>query len=179
MTATSQTVGTKLSYLVYGANGYLGQNHLLDDELNVYLEAIAQKVGSAGLVILASDACRSGDNDRYDEDVEDPLMRGIYDRFVIPGEPARKPASRQEQGKWIRLSACREYQNNYEVVVDGKSYGRLSYSLSRVFGRGVDASSLILLTEREYAKLPVKTGRPVQKLDSSVPESLKNRIIAE
>ena len=164
---------------VYGANGYLGQNHLLDDELNVYLEAIAQKVGSAGLVILVSDACHSGDNDRYDEDVEDPLMRGIYDRFVIPGEPARKPASRQEQGKWIRLSACREYQNNYEVVVDGKSYGRLSYSLSRVFGRGVDASSLILLTEREYAKLPVKTGRPVQKLDSSVPESLKNRIIAE
>lgn len=76
-------------------------------------------------------------------------------------------------------SACREYQNNYEVVVDGISYGRLSYTLSRVFGRGVDASSLILQTEREYAKLPVKTGRPVQKLDSSVPESLKNRIIAE
>lgn len=164
---------------VYEANGYQGQNHLLDDELNIYLKSITQKVGPEGLVILVSDACHSGDNDRYEEDVEDPLMRGIYDRFVIPGDPSPKTAPRQEQGKWIRLSACREYQNNYEVVVDGESYGRLSYSLSRIFGRGIDASSLVHLTEMEYAKFPVKTGRPIQRLDSSVPESMKNRIIAE
>ena len=48
----------------YGRNGYRGQNHILDDELGVWLEALRESVGPKGVIVVALDACHSGDATR-------------------------------------------------------------------------------------------------------------------
>jgi len=162
---------------LYENAGYHGQNHLLDDDINLFLSEISKAVGDDGLVLFVSDACHSGDNDRDDEDREDPLMRGIYDRFVIPGNTILTAAGTREENGWVRISACREYQNNYEIEVGNTTYGRLSYALSRLFCKGQSVGELVRSIEEMYDEFPVKSGRPRQRLDSSVPESMKDRII--
>lgn len=156
-------------------SGYHGENHLLDDEMNVCLGAISKAVGSKGLVLFVSDACHSGDNDREEKDNDAPDMRGIIDRFIIPGQKAAYAGRRGETENWVRISACRDFQNNYEVELGGIRYGRLSYAISKAFVPGVSMAGLVRSIEEIYDQLPVKSGRPRQRLDSSVPDSMKDR----
>ena len=44
----------------YREKGYHGENHLLDDELNAYLNTIRRNVGGKGIVYVVRDACHAG-----------------------------------------------------------------------------------------------------------------------
>ena len=59
---------------------YSGQNHLKDDELGSYINAIRKSAGSNGLVIVSIDACHSGSIDRKAES-DNTIIRGTYDIF--------------------------------------------------------------------------------------------------
>lgn len=65
---------------------YHGERHLTDDELNVYLNAIRNKIGAKGKLLVVIDACHSGDGTRGEDD---EIVRGVEDTLVVDSQNAR------------------------------------------------------------------------------------------
>ena len=111
----------------YNSNGYVGQNHIIDDELFDILTTLRAKVGGNGKIVVVSDACHSGSGSRGDEDVD--VVRGVQDKFELP--PTRNVnVTKRESTAWLFVSACKAYQNNFEHRdAQGNYHGMLSYLL--------------------------------------------------
>ena len=126
---------------------YHGEKHLTDDELNVYLNDIRNKIGAKGKLLVVIDACHSGDGTRGDED---EVVRGVEDTLVVDSQNARglyetleaiKSFFMGDNGKeniinakakpwaerWITISACRSDQVNVEMK--SPAVGKLTYAL--------------------------------------------------
>lgn len=126
---------------------YHGEKHLTDDELNVYLNAIRNKIGAKGKLLVVIDACHSGDGTRGDDD---DIVRGVEDTLVVDSQNARglyetfeaiKSFFMGDNGKenvintkakplaerWITISACRSDQVNSEMKKP--AVGKLTYAL--------------------------------------------------
>ena len=159
----------------YGWNGYKGEKHLLDDTLNEWLNKIAAKVGKDGCVILVADACHSGDLEREKVINNYSGYRGTFDRFELPLHGAVKTKERQEVN-WISISACKDFQTNYEYEYNGTRYGRLSLAISRVMRSGITVSELIEALREEYGKMPLPRGK-AQSLEVDYPKSRAERVI--
>lgn len=133
---------------------YHGEKHLTDDELNVYLYAIRNKIGAKGKLLVVIDACHSGDGTRGDDDeivrgVEDTLVvdnqsaRGLYETFeaiksFFMGNNARENVintkAKPLAERWITISACRSDQVNIEMK--SPAVGKLTYALWTEFKNG-------------------------------------------
>lgn len=107
---------------------YEGENHLIDDEINILLSAIRQKIGASGELIVVVDACHSGDSSRGEDEENEIIIRGTADRFIIP-HTAPAASIEPKPIQWTIISACKSYQNNYECKIDGQHFGSLSYAL--------------------------------------------------
>ena len=126
---------------------YHGERHLTDDELNVYLNAIRNKIGAKGKLLVVIDACHSGDGTRGEDD---EIVRGVEDTFVVDSQNARglyetfetiKLFFMGDNGKkniintkakplperWITISACKSNQVNFEMKKP--TVGKLTYAL--------------------------------------------------
>lgn len=126
---------------------YHGEKHLTDDELNVYLNAIRNKIGAKGKLLVVIDACHSGDGTRGEDD---EIVRGVEDTLVVDSQNARglyetfeaiKSFFMGDKGKenilntkaktlaerWITISACRSDQVNVEMK--SPAVGKLTYAL--------------------------------------------------
>lgn len=128
---------------------YHGEKHLTDDELNVYLNAIRNKVGAKGKLLVVIDACHSGDGTRGDNDevvrgVEDTLVvdslngRGLYETFEMlkslfmgdyDKEKIINDKAKPLAERWITISACRSDQVNVEMK--SPAVGKLTYALCK------------------------------------------------
>lgn len=159
----------------YGWNGYKGEKHLLDDTLNEWLNRIAAKVGKDGCIILVADACHSGDLEREKVINNYSGYRGTFDRFELPLHGAAKTMERQDVN-WISISACKDFQTNYEYEYNGTRYGRLSLAISRVMKSGITVSELIEALKEEYGKMPLPRGK-AQTLEVDYPKSRAERVI--
>ena len=126
---------------------YHGEKHLTDDELNVYLNVIRNKIGARGKLLVVIDACHSGDGTRGDDDevvrgVEDTLVvdslnaRGLYEAFemvrsLVMGDNSRQKIINDKAKplaeRWITISACRSNQVNSEMKKP--AVGKLTYAL--------------------------------------------------
>ena len=126
---------------------YHGERHLTDDELNVYLNAIRNKIGAKGKLLVVIDACHSGDGTRGEDDeivrgVEDTLMvdsqnaRGLYETFeaiksFFMGDNGKENVintkAKPLAERWITISACRSDQVNVEMK--SPAVGKLTYAL--------------------------------------------------
>ena len=126
---------------------YHGEKHLTDDELNVYLNAIRNKIGAKGKLLVVIDACHSGDGTRGDDDeivrgVEDTLVvdsqnaRGLYETFeaikwFFVGDNGKENVintkAKPLAERWITISACRSDQVNVEMK--SPAVGKLTYAL--------------------------------------------------
>lgn len=126
---------------------YHGEKHLTDDELNVYLNAIRNKIGAKGKLLVVIDACHSGDGTRGEDDeivrgVEDTLVvdslnaRGLYETFeaiksFFVGDKGKENVINAKANplaeRWITISACRSDQVNIEMKKP--TVGKLSYAL--------------------------------------------------
>lgn len=114
----------------YEAGIYEGENHILDDELNLYLNGLRSKVGARGKIVLVADACHSGSGSRGLSDDEDEFVRGTNDKFEIPGGGSNV-IKKEAPVYWLYVGACKPYQNNYEhKATDGTYYGSLSYVIA-------------------------------------------------
>ena len=126
---------------------YHGEKHLTDDELNVYLNAIRNKIGVKGKLLVVIDACHSGDGTRGEDDeivrgVEDTLVvdsqnaRGLYETFeairsFFVGDNGKENVintkAKPLAERWITISACRSDQVNIEMK--SPTVGKLTYAL--------------------------------------------------
>lgn len=126
---------------------YHGEKHLTDDELNVYLNAIRNKIGAKGKLLVVIDACHSGDGTRGEDDeivrgVEDTLKvdslnaRGLYETFeaiksFFMGDNGKEKIinakAKPLAERWITISACRSNQVNVEMK--SPAVGKLTYAL--------------------------------------------------
>lgn len=119
---------------------YEGKNHLLDDELEVYINQIRTKIGPTGKLIVVLDACHSGTGVRGDNDHIRGTREGftrsgklytpdrtkeVNDYFTLPTQAGQSPVT--------VLEACRSYQVNREVrdTDTNKWYGSLSYYIAQ------------------------------------------------
>ncbi len=145
--------------MIYKKNIYEGQNHITDDELNIYLNKLRATVGPDGYVLVVFDACHSGGSSRGDEstdDEDDIFIRGTNVGFTIH-EKEYRPRINAQSNYQIKtekdyanitiLEACRSYQSNYEINEAGKYYGPLSYYISQVLAKQIDLCSLKWILE--------------------------------
>ncbi len=113
-----------------------GEKHLTDDEVNKYLNAVRDKVGNSGKILVVVDACHSGDSTRGfgDEDV----VRGVEDIFEAikiflnintdtEKEKVVNPKAVPNAERWITISACQSNQMNSEMK--NPVVGKLTYAL--------------------------------------------------
>lgn len=128
---------------------YHGEKHLTDDEVNVCLNAIRNRIGSDGKLLVVVDACHSGDSTRGD-DTDDGAVRGVVDTLVVDSMHTRglyevfealwnlftrkddtektvNPGAKPLPERWITISACGSGQVNSEMKEP--AVGKLTYAL--------------------------------------------------
>lgn len=131
----------------YKAGIYEGENHLRDDDLEIYLDRIRKKITSEGNLIVVLDACFSGTGTR---EGDDEYIRGTNRFFAPPGweNPPIDPNKLKlchNQGKHLAditvFAACQPDQSNREYYnikdekvkrknkVDNKRYGSLTFAM--------------------------------------------------
>lgn len=129
---------------------YHGERHLTDDELNVYLNAIRNRIGAKGKLLVVIDACHSGDGTRGDDGDDDEVARGVEDTLMVDSVNARglyeafevvrslfvgdngkvkvvNDKAKPLAERWITISACRSDQVNIEMKKP--TVGKLTYAL--------------------------------------------------
>ncbi len=126
----------------YVKGKYEGENHILDDELNVIFSKIRKKIGPKGFVYVIVDACHAGTSSRGTDDEE--YIRGTNEGFGPEGKYFRRPepGKRTEQTFKIPknskladicvLEACRADEYNRELRRKGSYFGPLSFYLDKV-----------------------------------------------
>lgn len=131
-----------------------GQNHMSDDEINSWLHRIRRKIGDSGKIMVVVDACHSGGSSRSMAEVyAKDAVRGASTRFIIPGIQKKYSSSLRKE-EWIILTACKSFQNNYEVREP--RVGKLTYCLYLLRSRLTRFSNEELLEaiSRNMSELP-------------------------
>lgn len=121
---------------------YKGQSHILDDELEVSINKIREKVGPSGFVYVILDACHMGSASREESESEDELFIRGTDRGFSPNSKQYVPKidrrghlkvkSDATLSGIVYLEACRSYQTNSEIKENGQFYGPLSFYVNKV-----------------------------------------------
>lgn len=118
----------------YSATGYQGEKHFTDDELNSFMVSLRKKIGAAGMVYVAMDACHAGT--MYMGGLE--AIRGTNEGLTIIGtkyNPPKENVSHYTIKKSPNLApvlffeACQSRERNSEIIIKGKEYGALSYNI--------------------------------------------------
>lgn len=132
-----------------------GEKHLIDDEINVLLTSIRNKICDSGKLLVVVDACHSGDSSRGDED---EVIRGVKDEFVIPIKKKGKSVKAPE--RWLTLSACKDFQLNQEMKTP--KVGKLTYALYMIAQKGnvslAEIEAMMSACRGRLPQTPVLTG---------------------
>ncbi len=127
--------------MAYTKGKYEGQNHIIDDELNGYLNSIREKLGNKGFVYVVVDACHAGSSYRGDEEEDSVIVRGTNRGFTLTEKQFAPRIDKRGQIKIEKaasmaniciLEACRSYQVNSEIKEKGNYYGSLSFYVNKV-----------------------------------------------
>ena len=108
---------------------YRGEKHLVDDEVNMLLTNIRNKIGGGGKMLVVIDACHSGDATRG----QGETVRGVEDIFETVKSFLGFSSSKQSTNihsnteRWITLSACESDQLNIEMK--NPIAGKLTYAI--------------------------------------------------
>jgi hypothetical protein len=138
------------AYLTYGKKDK-GEKHLIDDEINVLLTAIKNKIGGKGKMLVVVDACHSGDSSRGDENDDSLVIRGVWNDFIIPIK--KKSKSKKAPEHWMTLSACKDFQLNQEIK--HPQVGKLTYALYVTAQKGTfDFRDIETFMDQYRARLP-------------------------
>ena len=122
---------------VYKTSEYEGANHITDDELNGYINAIRSIIGANGFLYVVLDACHAGSSFRGEE--EEVITRGTNKGFSASGKMFVPPIDKRGRIKIDNidglsnvcvLEACRAYQVNSEIKENGVYYGSLSFYIN-------------------------------------------------
>ena len=148
---------------------YVGQNHILDDELYSSLLSIRRKIGKEGFVYIVVDACHAGEFQRSEDEYDDAeiYVRGTDSGFSMTNKkfvPRINASSsfkiKQENGhaEICFIEACRSYQTNCEIKQNNAYYGPLSYYISQLL------STTTLTEDRKWLEILDKNMRADKRL---------------
>ena len=138
---------------------YTGQNHLRDNEFGDLIDAIRNKVGVDGLVVVVLDACHSDSMPRIPGALAGTTVgyRGTSDIFgkEITNETIKNRFKRDtskieiiNNSPVVYLSACQANSKNAEITrPDGMGYGSLSYAVAGALNDG-GVNDLIVFLDR-------------------------------
>jgi len=123
------------AYKMYKKGNYEGKKHLLDDQLNVYVKRLREKIGPKGFLYVVIDACHAGTSSRAnDETVRGTKVGFTYNNKVFKPSTQKKSHYKIEANAKLSnvlfFEACRPDQVNTEVKVGDKRYGPLSYNIA-------------------------------------------------
>lgn len=125
--------------IAYKKGTYEGKNHITDDVLAEYLDALRFKLGSKGKLYVVVDACHAGKASRDFDD--ETFTRGTKRCFSPSGKVYRAKSSNRThfvvpikagQAPATFLEACKSTQINAETKKNGKFYGPMSYYIHQV-----------------------------------------------
>lgn len=108
---------------------YKGEKHLVDDEVNILLTDIRNKIGAGGKMLVVIDACHSGDATRG----QGETVRGVDDifeavkSFLGLSSNVKNADIHPNTERWITLSACESGQVNIEMK--SPTAGKLTYAI--------------------------------------------------
>ena len=149
------------AFQTYGLNDK-GEKHLTDDELSAILATASRKVGDKGAVIVSVDACHSGDATRGHVEGR-PAIRGVMQNFIIPSNGIPATPSPKPVRKWLKLSACKDYQLNLEHP---EGYGSLTYALHELWPvlAGADNRTVVKAIRNHMKKSGIGIGIPQERV---------------
>ena len=120
---------------VYSPNGYKGDKHLIDDELNGYIKSIRTKIGPKGMLYVTIDACHAGESSRKGIESVRGTNEALTSQTNVKYNPPRSNVKHYqvEQGTLLSpvlfLEACQSRERNTEIRVNGKEFGALSFNI--------------------------------------------------
>jgi len=118
----------------YSPNGYKGEKHLIDDELNGYIKSLRTKIGPKGMLYVTIDACHAGQFSRGSGTVRG-TNEVLTSKASTKYNPPRDTIRHYNVEKALNLSpvlfieACKARERNTEIRVNKKDYGALSYNI--------------------------------------------------
>ena len=123
---------------------YKGNNHIIDEELELYINRLRKKVGASGFVYVILDACHIGGASRDENETDTTVfVRGTNIGFSPHGKRYVPKIDRRGHMKVKHspkmagicyMEACRAYQTNTEIKENGKYYGPLSFYVNKILG---------------------------------------------
>ena len=124
------------AYKTYRRGTYEGKKHLIDDQLNQYVNKLREKIGKTGFLYVVIDACHAGTSSRGNDDVVRGTNVGFtYNNKVFRPTSAKKSHYKidasEKQASVMFLEACKPDQINMEIKIGGKRYGPLSYNIAQ------------------------------------------------
>ena len=153
---------------------YKGNNHLVDDELNGYTEAIRNIIGKSGMIYVIIDACHAGGASKGNGTSD--ITRGTKRGFTsIKGKRFRPSEERPTyfnlstkagQSPIIYLEACKGKEINTEMKFNGKYYGPMSFFIWQTISRkpiGTDTSWTEEVKELMKKKGPQNQNMVIEK----------------
>lgn len=147
-----------------GDRYYNGENHLTDDELNHLLDDIKKRLGNKGYLFVSFDACYSEGMEMAKSMIEQNdvkkigPIRGTADVLKISRDSkvARNPMPKEfaKGATMTVVSACRDYERNYEYREQNTKclYGSLSYCLKNLIESGLPVNRWQSFFEKEKYK---------------------------
>ncbi|RYY60947.1 MAG: caspase family protein [Chitinophagaceae bacterium] len=151
----------------YDPTGYHGENHLRDDDLDPVLSDIRRRIGRTGSLLVLLDACHSGTGTRASSFA---VSRGEPKPFIDPenpmtglietGMPEPFFSSSDSMSNMVVFSGTGPNQLNYQMRVDNKDVGSLSYSFYKAMQDLEAGSTYRLLFEKIRAT--IQAGIPDQ-----------------
>ena len=119
---------------IYSPNGYKGEKHLIDDELNGYIKSLRTMIGPKGMLYVTIDACHAGQFSRGSGTVRG-TNEVLTSKASTKYNPPRDTIRHYNVEKALNLSpvlfieACKARERNKEIRVNKKDYGALSYNI--------------------------------------------------
>ena len=126
---------------VYSPNGYKGEKHLIDDELNGYIKSLRTKIGPKGMLYVTIDACHAGESSRQGIETVRGTNEALTQKSNTKYNPPRDTIRHYKVEKSPKLSpvlfieACKALERNTELRIRGKEYGALSYNIWRTLNQ--------------------------------------------
>ena len=119
----------------YSPNGYKGEKHLIDDELNGYIKSLRTRIGPKGMLYVTIDACHAGESSRKGIETVRGTNEALTSQASTKYNPPRDIIRHYDVEKALNLSpvlfieACKARERNTEIRIMGKEFGALSYNI--------------------------------------------------
>ncbi len=157
---------------------YKGGNHILDDEIGIFVQQMKIKLGNIGHLLLLLDCCHAGTGARTDAQAflrggAMPIASGLWAHAEDQATTNKSGFDdgdfevRGDGGVFVLLAGAAAGQQNYEVKDDdGKPFGALSYAFCEAIHRlkknatyqGLFAGISSIITQKAPFQTPTIEG---------------------